>query len=651
MAQEKCQIDEVTVSVVWNKLMNITREVGERVVHGAQSYVMANARDLGPVLLDKKGHIVCQVEYLPCHCLVAEIPTQAILKKFGDLDKGDMVLGNDGHILKSGHLPDWTFLVPVYYGDELVFYYHFRGHMADSGGAFSGSYFPQAYDCISEGINIPPIKLIEKGKIDEKAKEIIFDNIRTSAAVWTDCMVIFGSIQRAQEDIRALIDKYGLDTVKGCCDEMMVRGEKAMRAEIKQIPEGEYTGECAVDSDGTVMDRPAWVRVKLTVKGDEMTFDFSDSMNQVDFVNSPLGNTHCFTYFPIFYATDPDLPHNHGALIPIHIIAPEGKIVNPTRPATYGACGCSTATEITDAVTQALSKATEKAQGVSSRHYSVDVTGRVPIKDPRSGQDIEFFAAPFLEEGGSGAVKGHDGWDGMCGTILTGVVLRGSVEICELIMPFYWEWLNLSKDKEGAGEFIGARGCTASRWCTAMEGARTILMAGDASGTLFPPAGAGGAPYAPTGDLYLKRAGKTELEFFPTMSMAPMYAGDILYTECMGAGGWGEPLNRDPEKIKLDVRDELISVERARNVYGVVIDPKSLTDNPEDVAVDQKATGALRKKLRIDPRYRHPDLVREDVRAGKISVQEARDKYAVIIKEDDGRQVIDYKATEKFRPH
>ena len=345
------------------------------------------------------------------------------------------------------------------------------------------------------------------------------------------------------------------------------------------------------------------------------------------------------------------MPPTPGPVIPIKTIPPAGKIVNPPRPATYGACGCSTATEITDAVTQALSKATEKAQGVSSRHYSIDVTGRVPIKDPRSGQDIEYFAAPFLEEGGSGAVKGHDGWDGVCGTVLTGVVLRGSVEVCELLMPFYWEWLNMAKDMEGPGEVIGARGCTASRGCAAMEGARTILMAGDASGTFFPPAGAGGAPYAPTGDLYLKRAGKKEKEFFPTMSMAPMYAGDILYTECMGAGGWGNPLDRDPEKIRLDVRDELITIERARNVYGVVIDPKSPTPNPEDVPVDYKATKELREKLKKDPRTRPPDLVRDDVRAGKISVQEARDKYAVVIKEDDGRRVIDYKATEKLRPH
>ena len=647
----KCDVDEVTVSVIWNKLMNITREVGERVVQGAQSYVMANARDLGPVLLTKKGDIICQVEFLPCHCLLAEIPTKAIIKKFGDLHKGDMVLGNDGFIVRSGHLPDWTFLVPVYYKDELVFYYHFRGHMADSGGAYSGSYFPRAYDCISEGINIPPIKLLKRGKIDEQAREVIFDNIRTANAVWADCMLIYGSIKKASEEVKELIDKYGLKTVKSATDEMMVRGEEAMRREIAEMPDGDYYGEMAVDWDGTVPNRPVWVRVKITVKGDEMWVDFSDTMKQVDFVNSPLGNTYCFTYLPIFYATNPDLPHNHGALVPIHIIAPEGTVVNPTRPHTYGACGCCTAQEITDACTQALGKATWKAQGLFSRHYSVDVSGRLPFKDPRSGVDFEYFGAPFMEEGGGGAVKGFDGWDGMCGTVLAGVVKRGSVEVCESIMPFFWEQMDIMRDKEGAGEFIGARGTYGIRYCVAPEGATTILMAGDASGTYFPPAGVRGAPYAPTGNLFMKRTGKTELEIFNTMDMAPFFPGDILYTECMGAGGWGNPLDRDPEKIRLDVRDDYISVERARNVYGVVIDPKSITDNPEDIAVDIKATEELRKKLRNDPKYRHVDDVRDDVRAGKISVEEAKNKYAVIMKQDDGRWCVDFKATEQLRPH
>jgi len=636
------KVDEVTVSVIWNKLMNTTREVGERVVHSAQSYVMANARDLGPVLLNDEGHIVCQVEFLPCHCLLAEIPTKAILDKFGPLDEGDMVLGNDGFILRSGHLPDWTFLVPIHYEGELVFYYHFRGHMADSGGAYSGSYFPQAYDCISEGLNIPPVKIIEKGEIDEKAKEIIFNNIRTSAAVWSDCMLIYGSIQKGQDDIKKVIEKYGVDVVKECCNQMMKRGEDAMRSEIKAIPDGEYTGETAVDWDGTTPDQPVWVRVKLTIKDDEMTFDFSESMNckNVDFVNSPLGNTYCFTYLPVYYATDPNVPRNHGALVPIKIIAPEGSITNPTRPSTYGACGCSIAGEITDVCTQALSKATKKAQGVFSRHYSVDVAGRLPIKDPRTGADIEYFGAPF-----------HDGWDGMCGTVLAGVIKHGSVEICENVMPFFWEEMNLMQDMEGPGQWIGARGSVAIRHCNAHEDAKTLLMAGDASGTFFPPAGSNGAPYAPTGNLYMKTAGSDKKEFFPTMCMKPMFSGDILYTECMGGGGYGNPLDREPEKIRMDVRDEYISVQRARNVYGVVIDPNSLTGNPEDVTVDMAATDKLRGELRDDPRYRHVDHVRDDVRAGKITIEEARNKYGVVIVENLGVQVIDYKATENLRPH
>jgi len=135
------------------------------------------------------------------------------------------------------------------------------------------------------------------------------------------------------------------------------------------------------------------------------------------------------------------------------------------------------------------------------------------------------------------------------------------------------------------------------------------------------------------------------------MCMKPMFPGDILYTECMGGGGYGNPLDRDPEKIRLDVRDEYISVQRAKNVYGVVIDLNSLTDNPEDVSVDMTATDTLRKALRDDPRYRHLDHVRDDVRNGKITIEEAKDKYNVIIVKNLGVQVIDYKATEQLRPH
>ena len=332
MSSIQCpEIDPTTLTVVWNRLLTLTRECGERVVHSAQSYVMGLARDLGPVLLTPEVEIVTSVEFLPCHCLLAEIPTQAILDVFGKLSPGDMAIGNDAYRIKSGHLPDWTFIVPVYWHGELVFYCHFRAHQSDSGGALSGSYFPRAYDCIAEGLNIPPVKIIKKGKVSEDVRAVILDNVRTPGAVWSDTMLIYGSIQRMERDICALVDRYGLDTVRACSREIIRRDEVATRNQIKALPDGVYYGESASDWDGSVPDRKVWVRVKLTVKGDEMTFDFSESDDQVDFINSPLGNTHAYVFLALFLNIDPGVPHNHGSRVPVHIIAPEGKVVNPTR--------------------------------------------------------------------------------------------------------------------------------------------------------------------------------------------------------------------------------------------------------------------------------------------------------------------------------
>jgi len=138
-------------------------------------------------------------------------------------------------------------------------------------------------------------------------------------------MLIYGSMTKAGKDVCALIDKYGLDTLKNCTHEMIRRDEEAMRAQIREVPDGEYSAEMGVDWDGTTPDRHVYIRVKLTVAEDEMTFDFSDSDDQVDFINSPLGNTHAYVFMALFLTMDPSIPHNHGAIEPIHIIAPPEK--------------------------------------------------------------------------------------------------------------------------------------------------------------------------------------------------------------------------------------------------------------------------------------------------------------------------------------
>lgn len=640
----KPSVDPVTLSVVWNKLLTITRETGYRVMFSAQSFVMGMVQDLGPVLIDPEARVLTQCEFLPSHTLVASTPSKIILSYFGNkLNKGDFVIANDGSIIKSGHLPDWTFMRPMYWHDELVCYCYFRGHQMDTGGALSGGYFPRAYDCIAEGLNIPPVKIINKGKINEELYGLILRNVRSSPAVRADNMVIYGSMTRTEQEIAALVDKYGLDTIRACFKEMIKAAEEGMRAEIKKIPDGEYYGETALDWDGSTPEA-VWIRVKLTVKGDEMTFDFSDSDAQRDFINSPLGNTECFTFLAVFLTVDPNIPRNHGSMMPVKVIAPEGKVVHVTRPHTYGACACSSGTEICEACLQALGKAVpDKAAGAWHRHFSSDIMGRYSTIDPRTGMPEEFFAAPFVEGGGTGAVKGYDGWEGYGGHTTGGTIYRGSVEHCEMFLPFHWHTVRLLKDTEGPGEFTGATGLYGERMSSAPADARITIMTGDMDGLDFPPCGQAGAPYPPLPQQYIQRVGKKTRKILRTFDMVPFYPGDNIITIGGGGGGWGNPLNRDPEMVRQDVVGLKVSIKRARNVYGVIIKPRSLK-------VDYKATEKLRKLMKTNPLHNtHIDQVRDDVRSGKMSVKKAREIYGVVMKDDRGRMVIDFKETQKLR--
>jgi N-methylhydantoinase B len=597
--QPKAAVDEVTLSVVWNRLLTFIHECGERVMISAQSLVMAFVRDLGPVLLTPEGNIIVSGDFLPHHTLVAEVPTKHIIEKFGKLDPGDMVLANDAHIIQSSHMLDWTCVVPIYYQDELVFYGHFKGHVLDSGGAFQGGYFPGTYDCFGEGLNIPPLKIYKKGVLNEDVRELILNNNRAPSAVWADLELIRGSLLRLADDVVGLIDKYGLDTMKDCVQEMILRDEKATREQIKKVPEGVYYGEAAVDWDGTTPDKQVFVRVKLIVKDGEMTFDFSDSDDQAEFINTPLGITHACTIQALFWMFDSSIPHNHGVRIPIHIIAPPGKVVNPTRPRTYGGCSCNAGTQITEACNHALAQAIpDLAMGDWSRHFAANASGRLPEIDPRTGQEREFFQAPFIEEGGSGAVKGFDGWDGVGAGGGSGASKRGSVEEQELSYPVRFDVVNLMKDSEGAGEFTGARGTYVERVIIIpAKGARYILQTGDCSGDTWPAFGVAGAPKLPLSTMHVIRAGKKRKEVVKAIDLGELYSGDVLYTKCYGAGGWGNPLDRDPEKVKYHAMEGLVSFARARKVYGVVLTQRDKT-NPETIEVNLKATTELRKRLK-----------------------------------------------------
>ncbi len=585
-------VDPTTFSVIWNKFEYLADQIGQKILYSTQSFVTANARDLGQTLLNKAGKIVVASAYLPIHTLVAEEAIRGIESYFhGDYEPGDFVVSNDPYIVKGGHLPDWNFIRPIFYKGEHIGYFQAKTHVTDTGGFLPGGYGPGAYDIIAEGLNIPPIKVYKKGVLQKELWGFLLRNIRNPTEVDMDTNLINGAMAQAEEQVALLCDKYGVEAVKACLTEIVAAGEKAMRAEIAKIPDGVYYGESATDWDGKT-DKPIFVRVKTTVKGEEITFDFSDSDPQATFVNVPLGLTK-MDVLPGFYSLiDPSVPKNGGTMNPVTVIAPEGTVVNPQYPATVGASQIACGIQIEEACMYALNQAMpDRAMAGWSKHLCPIQLGMDPrIVDPRTGHIKQYWSETFGSDGGSGALKGYDGWQGVAILGSGANFGRPNMEFYEATCPYLVTKYEILPDWEGAGEFRGGPGTFVELVAYTAEGAPSLIMTGNSDGTRFTVPGAAGGQDGPKAEMYLEAVDGTR-RVLRTMTTVPIFPGEKCASRAAGGGGWGNPLNRDPQRVQNDVIEGLVSLQRARDVYGVVF-------YPETFEVDAAATDALRKAMK-----------------------------------------------------
>jgi len=580
MGETKIEIDPMTLSVLWNRLRTIDREIGDRVGAASQSFVLAVIRDYAPTLFDSKNRILLVEDYIPAHTTGSQFAQRATVEEYrGRIYPGDAFIGNDPYTTRGGHLPDWSFLRPVFYKGELQFWTFLRGHVLDSGGAYSGSYAPRCYDIHAEGFIMPPLKVIEKGEIVRDVYRLILSNVRAREIMHMDIMCIFSALEKAENRLIELCDKYGIETVNAVIDEVINRTEKAMREFIRKIPEGTYRGESSADWDGTV-DRPVTVRVTITVKHrpkPHMILDFSESDDQVSFINLPLGQLYASAFCAIFMVTAGRIPRNEGAYKPFEIIAPEGKCVNAKYPATVGACGCILGVEVIEAIFKALGQAIPKeTPAMWTRHVSPIIVGKDARKiDPRTGKFPELFISCFWSDGGSGAIYGYDGWNALGGVQWAGQVQRASVEWAEIVAPIRLLHYGIHRDSEGAGKWRGAFGTHVEFEITASAGPGTIFIAtGNSDGEKFETFGQmGGGSGKKYKGWIVKRGG--ERIRLRTLDIVEVEAGDRIVTFSGGGGGVGNPLERDPERVRADVMNGYLSVERAKEVYGVIINPKT----------------------------------------------------------------------------
>ena len=575
--------DPVTVSTVWHYLQTTAREMRHIIDRTAQNYLIGQLHDVSVGIWAGKGETVAVPVGLPVQFLGSGFAVQSIIEKFGDdLAPGDVILTNDpyhgGH---NCHLPDWGFFRPIFYEGELLFWTLARAHQQDTGGAFPGGYFPDGFDIHSEGICIPPTKVIAAGVERTDVFELIWNNVRWPRGVRLDNYSMIASTKRAEERMTSLLDKYGRDTVLACVDQMMDRTEAAVREEIRGMPDGTYTGEAATDDDGTVLDEQVWVRVDLTIAGDQLTLDFSRSDAQRrGFINSVFAASYGNAIAAAIMTFDPALAdfHNEGTLRAINVIAPSGLVVNCEYPCTVGASPVNVGCQVMESVLEAMSKAVPHRSAAAWGKHRGDYVFAV---DPRTGE--RYVRTSFDYDGSAGAVWGYDGYVAVSTLTTLGSVNRGTVEEEEQRIPWMIRKWELIPDLTGAGRWRGGPGI---QWEAVNEGSDGRMATGSTDGDVVQGFGAQGGLPSPVCRTFIYRDGE-QIRIKPHR-LVEIKEGDLMVKISSGGGGVGSPLERDLESVREDVVNELVSVTSARDDYGVVLDPATFE-------IDEAATAAARE--------------------------------------------------------
>jgi N-methylhydantoinase B len=574
--------DPITLSVIYNRLLTINAEMGITMINTSISPIFAEVHDFSCAICDWDNRIVAQIDGVPSHTASAMEAVKAVAREFrGDIHPGDVFVLNDPY-LGGTHLPDVTIMKPIFYEGQLQFIGINRAHHGDVGGLEPGSYAPGARELFHEGIRIPPLRIYRDERPIMDVINMIRINTRLPDALWVDMKAQVASCRVAEKRILELIGKYGVKRTRETIEDIHRYAERRMRLEIGRLKDGVYEGEACLDSDGFT-DTPIRIRVAITIKGEEAWVDFAGSDPQVTgFVNSPLANTATCVYVAFLTTvTTPDIPHNEGVYRPIHISAPEGSVVNPRFPAPVASCTLDTACAILEACWQALAKVLpERVPAGWNRWNGPTITG----VDPRKGSFYVMFG--FNGFGGAGGMPGMDGRHYIGDGIDLGGLIAPNIETNESDYPHVTEFNEFTTDSCGAGKFRG--GCGAKYRIRLYDPQPTLVMFGD--GKVHPPYGLFGGKPGSCNRAFINQglAGERELKAKESVQLK---AGDTYTSYPSGGGGWGDPLERDPEAVRRDARGEIISPEAARELYGVVLEG-------EELAVNEQRTAAWRKSRR-----------------------------------------------------
>ena len=572
---KNANFDPITFEVIRNALQSITDEMMVTVQRTGRSPTTTQAFDFSAALCDTNGDVLDQGLAIPIHMGGIPEAVRAVLSRFrGSIYPGDAIILNDPY---SGglHLPDIFCVTPIFVDDDLFGYSVTVVHHMDVGGRAPGSMAHDSTEIYQEGLRIPPLKLYERGDLNGTLAAMVQLNVRTPEVVMGDFASQISACNAGSRGILDLVEQYSVETLKRYLRELMDYSERITRQGISRWPDGTYRFTDYLDEDGLSPD-PIPIEVALHVKGDSVTVDFTGTAPQTrGAINCVLSQSKAMAYCAIRCAIGEDMPNNSGCFRPVEVVAPEGTITNMRHPASCAARGV-TSFRLIDAVLGALAKvAPDKVAAAPEGGTS---TGRFGFLQP-DGTIRVFYDNVF---GVRGAWNNGDGRGGVAsvGANISNV----SVEIIESQVPLRLRSYGYVPDSGGPGRHRGGL-ALAREWEILSEEA-TITWRSDRRA--FPPYGlAGGMPGK--GSLNLLNPGPNQ-ETMPTKINSRLRQGDVFRHSSPGGGGYGDPLERDPQAVWWDWRNEKVTARHAREAYGVVIDETT-------GQVDDAGTKALRKKM------------------------------------------------------
>ncbi|HVB89007.1 MAG TPA: hydantoinase B/oxoprolinase family protein [Beijerinckiaceae bacterium] len=573
-------IHPVTLEVIRNALPAIPNEMSHDLQRTSYNMMIYEVRDYCTALLGPDGALIAQDVGGVSHFVadLGVIIKDGVARYGADgFSPGDVLMHNHQGVAGQ-HLNNVVIYTPIFFEEELVAFSVVRAHWVDIGGLSTGFSGAGAIDPWSEGLQIDQLKIYEKGAPDEKVMRLIHDNIRYPDAGMGDLRSQLAACRLAERRYQELLGRYGKDVVQNAIRALYAETEARCRTAVEAIPDGVYEAESLFDGRSP---EPYTIKAKVTVSGGDMEIDLSGCSQQRP--KEPINSrTYAAAYIAYKALTTPLEPVNEGAFAALKVVIPEGNMMMAQFPAFMANWSAALPT-VVDTILRALADALPDR--IPAAH-----SGSLGAAMFYGGEPYEGYAggvAQSIEAGGWGGRPNADGED-VSMSVCQGDVRNAPIETMELKSPILIVERALRQDSGGEGRFRGGLGV--STWAKGFAPGNWYVGGGALGRVSSPPWGLWGGRDGAIARIEVK--GPADAEFRPSGG-APRYSGQAgaeVHYRTAGGGGWGDPLERDPQAVRRDVEEGYVSRQRAHEVYGVV-----LSDGDE---IDAAATERRRAELK-----------------------------------------------------